>query len=218
MSGCQGPNWGKGIQISSDSWIEWDSWNWGVVLSPMTSRSEASMLQEWTGVLSLGFQVPISLYKIMDRDMCMVAEEKMVWWRRKGLPNGATGQGWRKLKGSMTPGKLKHLHKTWFFSACYVSCQPCVFSVLAFFNLVNFCGADTQTQCLVHLRTVLNHRIIPSVLSMPLPPPYSPVTLPLGHNVTLVSVGRAWYSLLHSLSVLCGSDCDQIKCGTSWKL
>lgn len=45
----------------------------------MTSRSEASMLQEWTGVLSLGFQVPISLYKIMDRDMCMVAEEKMVW-------------------------------------------------------------------------------------------------------------------------------------------
>ena len=55
----------------------------------MTSRSEASMLQEWTGVLSLGFQVPISLYKIMDRDMCMVQKRR---WSGEGERHFQMGQ------------------------------------------------------------------------------------------------------------------------------
>ena len=42
------------------------------------------MLQEWTGVLNLGFQLPVSLYKIMDRDMCMVTERGDDLGKEKG--------------------------------------------------------------------------------------------------------------------------------------
>lgn len=59
----------------------------------MTPRTGTSMLQEWTGDLSLGFQVPVSLYKIMDRDMCMVTE------RGDGLVNEKGTSKWDNWPG-----------------------------------------------------------------------------------------------------------------------
>lgn len=45
----------------------------------MPPKTWASMLHEWTGVLSLGFHVLMSLCKTKDRDVCIVEN-----WRRSG--------------------------------------------------------------------------------------------------------------------------------------